>query len=251
MLALFCVGVGFFRPIGMERVCAIAAPVAEVGVNERRRGREEGKGHEYLDRTRRLLETVSGLVRRIEEVRKGTGDMEIVERALKGVKLKRMELKEEILGELHAELKVLRNEKTELVKLSDKIVDSVARAKREEDGLLRALSNGKGSGTDGARERLARLEESMRGSDKEYAEIWDKIGNIEDQILSEETMALSVRIMELNFIERECVQLVKGFKREMTLRNIERYNVPTFHHLFIYVLIGFIPKDCDLDYVND
>ncbi|XP_057962649.1 probable inactive ATP-dependent zinc metalloprotease FTSHI 5, chloroplastic [Malania oleifera] len=220
--ALFCIAIGFC-PIGKLPVRAIAAPAAaEVAVSERGRGRGKNskelnsKGHEYSDFTEQLLEKVSDLLRRIEDAKTGNGDVVDVEKALKEVKLKKEQLKGEIMSGLYAELRELRREKAELVKRSEVIIDAVVKAKNEEERSLR-----KGGGGDEVRERMSKLEESVNGSEKEYNEIWEKIGEIEDRILWRESMALNIGVRELNVIERESEQLVRGFRQEMRQQGIK------------------------------
>lgn len=174
------------------------------------------KDHEYSGYTRRLLESVSGLLRVMEAVRVGERDIEDLEVALKEVKSKRSELQDEILGGLYAELRELRREKGELVKLADEALDLVLNAKREQDKLLAKLqATRSGGGSEGLKEKIDRLVEELDRGEKEYNALHEKIGEIEDQKSKRETKALSIGVRELLFIERECEQLVQKFTQEI------------------------------------
>nr|DAD33160.1 TPA_asm: hypothetical protein HUJ06_012011 [Nelumbo nucifera] len=220
VLAVFFVAVGFLPNRILLRP-AIAA-VSVVSREEVRRKEEESniKDHEYSDYTRRLLETVSRLIQKIGEVRLSKGDLKGVKEALKEVNSKRKELQEEILKRLNAELRELRGEKAALVKQSGDIIDSVLRVKKEQEKLSRKL---------GGREKLKKqtetLEESMIASEKEYNAIWEKVSGIEDKMLRRETMAFSVGIRELSFIERESELLVERFNRELRRRRVEKHGL--------------------------
>ncbi|GMP92516.1 hypothetical protein CsSME_00042709 [Camellia sinensis var. sinensis] len=224
VFTLFCLAIGFcpFRTGFQLQLPAIAAPLAGEVVSKRAKSKEKvvlkNKDHEYSDFTRRLLGTLAGLIRNIEEDRLGNGDLKAVEVALREVKLKKRELQEEIMNGLYAELRELKGEKEKLVKQSEEILDLVSKAKREQESLLRS------GGDDGeeAKERIAKLEEEMESGEKEYNGIWEKVGEIEDRILRRETMALSIGVRELSFIERESVLLVENFKREMRRQSKER-----------------------------
>lgn len=217
-LALFCFAIGF-APIRPLRVTAVAAPAA--GVLEKKENGEarekesKSKGHEYSDYTRRLLQTVSFLLRAVEEARKGNGDVKQVEEALKAVKAKKAELQNEIVDGLYAELKELKGEKERLEKRADKIVEEATKVKKEYD-----MSSG--SADKERREEMERLEENLKRLDEEYNWIWERVGEIEDRILRRETVALSFGARELSFIEMECEELVQGFTREMRKKSMER-----------------------------
>ncbi|CAH1429973.1 unnamed protein product [Lactuca virosa] len=120
---------------GFHQAPAIAAPVNSEALETRKSKSKQGvnnwKDHEFSDYTRRLLETVSRLVRIIEEVSSGNGDLKNVEAALKDVKLKKKELQYEIMTRLYAELSVLRGKKMELDRKSGDILDSMMKSKRE------------------------------------------------------------------------------------------------------------------------
>ncbi len=221
LYSLFCIAIGF-SPIRGLRGFAIAAPVAtEARVYEKQNVKEEGldtvslKGHKYSDYTRRLLEVVSGLLRSIEEVRRGNGEIKEVEVAWEVVKSKKEELQVGIMNELYVELRELRRERGMLAKRGEEIVDEVVKAKNEQERLVKKAE-------DKGKERAQRLEESVRGLEEEYNMAWEMIGDIEDQIARKETMALSFGVRELCFIERECEQLVARFTREMRQKGTDR-----------------------------
>lgn len=221
--SLFCILIGFF-PIRGLRVCAIAAPVAtEVRIDKKQNVKEglssvSSEGHEYSEYTRRFLETVSVLLRSIEEVRSGNGEIKEVEVAWEAVKLKKEELQKGIMSELYAELRELRREKQGFEKRGDQIVDEVVKAKNEHERLVRKAEKEK------KKERVGveRLEESLRGLEEEYNVVWERIGDIEDQMARKETVAMSFGVRELCFIERECEQLVGRLTREMRQKGTDR-----------------------------
>lgn len=213
---MFCIAIGL-SPVRSFQASAIASPLASIlTLDKKVKMKEEevvlkNKDHEYSEYTRKLLETVSVLLRSIEGVRRGSGDVKEVELALKAVKMKKEELQEGIMGGLYGELRELRKEKEGLVKRADEIVDLAPKVRRESEKLA-----GKGE-----KERMEKLEESMRIMEEEYSRIWGRVGEIEDRILRKETMALSVGVRELCFIERECEGLVQKFNREMKWKNSE------------------------------
>lgn len=195
---------------------AIAATVAsEVKLDNKGREIEtkvvfKDKDHEYADYTRRLLETVSNLLKTVEEVRGGNGDVKKAKLALKAVKMRKEELQDEIMSGMYTELRELRLEKEKLVKRVGKIIDEVLMVQTEIESL-------KGEKV-GAEELL-----DMIGTmEREYDELWERVGEIDDKILRRETVAMSIGVRELCFIERECEELVKRFSREMRRRSIER-----------------------------
>ena len=217
VLALLCFAIGLV-PIRGLRFSAIAAPAVVEVLDKKEKGKEKGKGHEYADCTRRLLETVSVLLRSIEEVRQGgNGDLKQVEAAWKAVKTKKEELQDEIMNGLYAELRVLKRDKRRLEERSEKIGNAVVKTKREYD---KSLGN---AGKEGGGDRTERLEKSLRRLEEEYNSIWETIGEIEDKILRKETAAMSYGVRELCFIEGECEQLVQGFTREMRRNGTGRY----------------------------
>lgn len=210
---IFCIAVSFSSVIAFK-VPAFAAPVATETIKNEKDKRKEievvlkSNDHEYSGRTRRLLETVSSLLRVIEEVRRGNGSIESVKLALKAVKVRKDELQDEIMRQMYTELKELRGEKVELMKRTAEIVDEVLKVQREAEKV-------KGE------KRLEKLERLER-MDREYGDAWERIGEIEDAIMRRETLALSVGVREISFIERECVDLVERFIREMRRKSMER-----------------------------
>ncbi|KAL2509751.1 FtsH extracellular protease family [Forsythia ovata] len=117
------------------------------------------------------------------------------------------------MNELYAEMRILNSEKEELKKISEGIEDKILNAKREEESLMRKARGGD--------ERIERLQKEMRRWESEYNGIWERIWEIEDSIARKETLALSIGVRELLFIERECEVLVEGFLQEMRRRNIQ------------------------------
>lgn len=207
-MALVCFGIGFapFRT-------AIAAPAVAEAVLDKKEANYKGEGYSAF--TQRLLETVAVLVRGVEKVRAGNGDVKLVEDAWKAVRAKKEELQDEILSGLHEELRKLRRSKEELVKRSDEIVAEVVKVKRDIEKLLR------NSGKEEVKERVERMEERVGRLEEEYSGIWERVGEIEDEILRRETLALSYGVRELCFIERECEQLVQNFTRQMRRKSVE------------------------------
>ncbi|KAK4423260.1 putative inactive ATP-dependent zinc metalloprotease FTSHI 5, chloroplastic [Sesamum alatum] len=210
--ALFCVVIGYLCPVFGFRKPALAAvavappaAVSELVLSEE----NEEKGHEYSRYTRRLLEDVSRLLKVIEEAKNaGKEDFATnVEEGLEQVKTTKRALQEAILNGLHAELKTLKGEKEELMDRSEKILDKVSKVLREEENLMRT---GKGGG-----DRIERLRDERMSLEEKYNDIWERIWDIEDLIARKETMAFSIGVRELLFIERECEALVEDFLREM------------------------------------
>lgn len=217
LYTLFCFAIGF-SSLGTVRVPAIAAPVAnEVILEKKDKGRDNKqslKSHEYADCTKRLLETVSDVLRSIEEVRKGNGDINQVQQAMKAVNLKKEEMQKEIMSRLYAEVRELRRDKGRLVKRAGQIIDEIVKAKGDYDKLkAKAVKD-----TDKA--RMERLDQRMRELEQDYNDIWERVSEIDDSILRRETVALSFGVREISFIERECEQLVDRFKQEMRQKNI-------------------------------
>lgn len=195
---------------------AIAATVAsEVKLDNK--GREiktevvfKEKDHEYADYTRRLLETVSNLLKIVEEVRGGNGDVKRAKLALKAVKMRKEELQDEIMSGMYTDLRELRLEKEKLVKRVGKIIDEVLMVQTEIESLK------------GEKVGVEELLDMIGTMEREYDELWERVGEIDDKMLRRETVAMSIGVRELCFIERECEELVKRFSREMRRRSIER-----------------------------
>ncbi|KVH95811.1 AAA+ ATPase domain-containing protein [Cynara cardunculus var. scolymus] len=219
---VFWIVIGLCPSGGFYQKPAIAAPVTSESLKTNRRKSKQRvsnwKDHEFSEYTRRLLETVSGLVRVIEEVRSANGDLENVEVALKDVKLKKKELQDEIMSGLYAELRELRGNKLELDRKSGEILDSMMKSKRERDMILEK------GGKMEAREQtqVAELDEMISNKEKEFYGISEEIGEIEDKMLRRETMALSIGVRELCFIERESMVLVENFIRKMKQKDTDR-----------------------------
>lgn len=214
VLVLFCPVSGFRKPA----FAAVATPSAVLrGLFGRKtKGEEKTEtGHKYSHCTRKLLEIVARLLKTIEEAKSsGQQNFENVQDALKEVKTTKKALQDEIMNGLYAEMRVLNREKAELMKSSEGIEDKIMNAKREEERLTRKARGGD--------ERIERLQEEMRQWESEYNGIWERIGEIEDLITKKETLALSIGVRELLFIERECEALVEGFFQETRLQNIQR-----------------------------
>jgi len=216
--ALFCFAIGF-SALGAFRAPPPAHAIAVPWSLFRKRGaeKEKAKSHKYSDCTDKLLETVSLLLGAVDEARKGNGDVSDVEEALKAVKSKKQEMREEIDGRLYPALKKLRREKKRLWKRSGEILGAILKVTSEYDGLkARVVANEK------QKARMMELEEIVGEMEKEYNGVWERIGEIEEQVSREETVALSYGVREINFIERECEQLVERFKQEIRRKDFER-----------------------------
>ncbi|GAA0147429.1 metalloprotease [Lithospermum erythrorhizon] len=224
--SLFLVAIGvcpvfgfFHKPLVAFAAPAVVSEVFSGGRNGRGKGGEvREKGHLYSGYTTRLLEKVSELIRVIEEVREGGKDVKLVEEKLKDVKTRKKELQDEIMEGLYAELRVLRGEKGKLVARSDELEELAEKLSREEQAYV---VKAKGRVSEEVKGKISKLDKSMKDGEIEYNEIWEKISEIDDLITRKETLALSIGVRELSFIERECQQLVKGFIEEMRQRTIE------------------------------
>jgi hypothetical protein len=113
---------------------------------------------------------------------------------------------------MYLEVRQLRKEKGKMENRSEEIVEEVEKEKKEFDNLRE----------EGDKERMEALEERMKVMDEEYTSVWERIGEIGGEILRRETMALSVGVRELCFIERECEELVKRFSQEMRQKSTDR-----------------------------
>lgn len=202
---------GFLKP-----TIAAAAPVASEVIPTLKKSKSNQKEvnlrDEYTDYARRLLETVSGLLRSIKEVDSGNGDVEDVKVALKKVTLKKKELQDEIMSGLYAKLTVLKEEMKALTDKSEEILENVSTAKEEKESLEE----------ENAKEQIMNLDVEMSIGEKEYNEILERIDEIEDEMLRRETMALSISIREVSFIERESKLLVENFTRKLRQKKFER-----------------------------
>ncbi|CAJ1976266.1 unnamed protein product [Sphenostylis stenocarpa] len=217
--ALFCFAVGF-SALGAFHApppaLAIAVPWSLFRKTGAEKEKERTKSHKYSDCTDGLLETVSFLLGVIDGARKGNGGASEVKAALKAVKSKKIEMRKAIDGRLYPALRKLRKVKKALWKRSGEILGQILRATGEYDRLKsKAVANEK------EKARMKELEETVGGMENEYNGLWERIGDIEDQISREETVALSYGVREINFIERECEQLVERFKQEIRRKDFE------------------------------
>ncbi|GAB2287182.1 hypothetical protein Dimus_021566 [Dionaea muscipula] len=155
--------------------------------------------HKYSGYTRRLLEEVSIVLKMIEEARASKRDVQDVEKALKVVKMKKQKLQEEIMKGLYAELRELYRQRDDLVGASDQVLERATRAK--EDKV--------------AGKKMENLTGVLDALENEYNGLAEKVADVEDQIERKETMAFSIGVRELSFVERECELLVSRFVQEM------------------------------------
>ncbi|KAL2941262.1 putative inactive ATP-dependent zinc metalloprotease FTSHI 5 chloroplastic [Bienertia sinuspersici] len=221
VFALFWIVIGMC-PVHGHQPSAIALPVISDFL-WRKKGKivEEKptlvswKEHEYSGYTQKLLESVSGLLKVMKAVREGKSSIDDLEDALKGVKVKKKELQDEIMEGLYADLRVSKKRRKDMVDRADFILIDVLKAKREQDKLLMRLRNSPGDGDEGVRARIDRLVERLDRGEKVYNELQEKISEIEDHMYRRETMVLSIGARELTFIERECEQLVQKFALEI------------------------------------
>ncbi|KAK4484067.1 hypothetical protein RD792_011286 [Penstemon davidsonii] len=214
-VALLYVVIGFLCPVLGFRKPAFAAVAAADIV---RSTENEANGHEYSHCTRRLLGVALQLVKIIEEARNFGGEdyAAKVEDGLKEVKMCKKALQEEIMDGFYAELRPLKKERDELMDRSEEIVEKVYKAKREEESLMRK--------TKGGGDKIETLRMERRSWEKEYNDMWERIEEIEDMIARKETVAISIGVRELLFIERECEALVEGFLKEMRSHNTQSYS---------------------------
>lgn len=215
----FCIAVGFL-PIPTAGIRALAVAATVQSRKEKTRNSDASMDHEFSEYTRKLLADVSVLLQRIEKVRSSRGDMDGVREALRAVKKKRKEVQEEVLRKLNLELRELQREKMQLVKRSEDIMNSALAMKKRQDKLSRKKGDG-----DGVRKNVQALENSLVAAEKEYSDIWEKVGDIEDRILRRETLTFSIAIRELSFIERESELLVERFGRRSKQDSVARYVV--------------------------
>ncbi|KAK1292649.1 hypothetical protein QJS10_CPB17g01142 [Acorus calamus] len=219
-LTLFCIAVGF-APFRAWQPRSIAAPVvADVLRADSKKKKKTSttedskfKDHEFSDHTRRLLEKVSVLLKRAEDVKSGKVEFEAVEDALKEVKSRRRELQEEILGSVNKELNVLKGDRVALIKRSGEVVDAALKVERELESLEK-------KGEEAEKQRMERLESSMKAAEEEYYWIWEKVGEIDDWISRKETLMYSVAIRELSFIQRECELFVERLQLSLSQQKL-------------------------------
>ncbi|KAG4122252.1 hypothetical protein ERO13_D11G255200v2 [Gossypium hirsutum] len=226
-LLCFAIGLSNFSPNGEFKCVAMAAVVEKLSVRGKEEEEKEGalrkNEHEFSDYTRRLLEVVSELLSRVEEVRTGNGDVKEVGQVLKAVKVKKEELQREIMKGLYREFRELKREKEELEKKAEEIVDKAVKVGSEKEKVMSGRGGkgkGKGKGQGQGRNTVEKLEEGIERMEEEYSRIWERIGEIEDEILRRETTALSIGVRELCFIERECEELVQRFNNQMRRKEL-------------------------------
>ncbi|KAK5786185.1 ATP-dependent zinc metalloprotease FtsH [Gossypium arboreum] len=226
-LLCFAIGLSNFGPNGEFKCVAMAAVVEKLSVRGKEDEEKEGalrkNEHEFSDYTRRLLEVVSELLSRVEEVRNGNGDVKEVGKVLKAVKVKKEELQGEIMKGLYREIRELKREKEELEKKAEEIVDKAVKVGSEKEKVMSGRGGkgkGKGKGQGQGRNTVEKLEEGIERMEEEYSRIWERIGEIEDEILRRETTALSIGVRELCFIERECEELVQRFNNQMRRKEL-------------------------------
>ncbi|ESR50705.1 hypothetical protein CICLE_v100305691mg, partial [Citrus x clementina] len=123
--------------------------------------------------------------------------------------MRKEELQDEIMSGMYTELRELRLEKEKLVKRVGKIIDEVLMVQTEIESLK------------GEKVGVEELLDMIGTMEREYDELWERVGEIDDKMLRRETVAMSIGVRELCFIERECEELVKRFSREMRRRSIE------------------------------
>lgn len=202
--AIFYVALAFCCPLG--RFCVPPAVAATAtGFFTKRKKFKRRNAHKYSRFTNILLVSVSQLLEEIENVKNGESDVSWVENALKKVKTSKKELQAELMEDLYEELRELREKKGRLVNQVKKLMDDASELNKEVT-------------KEGVNEKEENLK--MSNIEKECNVIWEKIGDIEDEISRRETMALSIGVRELLFIERECEQLVKAFLKEMKQPNV-------------------------------
>lgn len=206
---IFYIALAFCCPLG--RFCvppAVAATTRASKIPEWkvRLYKKERSGHKYSHFTSTLLDSVSELLQKIEEVKSGKNDVGCVKEALKNVKMLKTELQYELMNCLHEELRVPRENKRELKIYFKKLMDDF----EKETSRMREWEK---RGVTG--EEVNEKKVDLRNIERKCNAVWEKIGEIEDDIYRRETMALSIGGRELSFVERECEQLVKAFLREM------------------------------------
>ncbi|WCJ39750.1 FtsH extracellular protease family [Euphorbia peplus] len=210
--ALLCVAIGFCSIGTFPAYATVSTTVAsEVKLKKNENENEEfysKDDHEYSGYTRSLLQEVSSLIKCIEETRRGNGGLWEVRSALKAVKAKKEGLQGQIMEELHSQVMELKRERDGLENRAEEIMDQGLRLRREYESLE-------------GKERMEELEETMRVIEEEYGRLWDRIGDVKDAILRTETVAMSIGVRELCFIERECEDLVKRLNKEMKQKNRE------------------------------
>nr|QKY65100.1 AAA-type ATPase family protein [Passiflora contracta] len=153
----------------------------------------------------------------VEKVRRGNGEVEGVEVALKELKAKKEELQMEMMEGMHEEVIKLKSERDSLEEYADKIAHDANKVRNLYERL----------GKEGDEESLQKLEERMKVMDLEYDDSWERIREIDDEILRRETMAVSIGFRELRFIEKESEELVKRFNQETRQKNVDSNQTST------------------------
>ncbi|KAI4303029.1 hypothetical protein MLD38_038710 [Melastoma candidum] len=199
----FCLALGFSPLRAGRGFVAVAAPIVTEERAESKGKDATFKEHEYSGYTKRLLESVSGLLRRVEEVRSGNGGEKEMGIALTEVKEMKEKLQEEIMSGMYEEVGELKREKEVLISRAEQIVEIAAAALEREESVK--------AGDKEAERDVMELED-------EYGTIWDRVGEIEDRIAMRETAAMSIGVREVCFIERECIEMVERVKREIRLK---------------------------------
>ncbi|KAI0530740.1 hypothetical protein KFK09_000288 [Dendrobium nobile] len=203
---IFMAAVSFF-PIPAAR---LPPALAATAVSEKSEKGENLTDHEFSGYTRRLLSEVSVLLRRIEDVKSGKGDMDGVKKALKEVKASRKKIQDEVIGNLNAELKELRSVNRELTQRSEKVLKLARAAMKARDSLPDSSENDQEM-----KGRVEELERNISDLEKEYNDLLMKVGEIEDRMMRRETLTYSIAVRELSFIEQESELLVQRFGRRM------------------------------------
>lgn len=155
----------------------------------------------------------------------GKGDMSGVKKALKEVKASRKNIQEEVIGNLNAELKELKRVNMGLTKRSEEVFNLAIAAMKERDLLLDSgvkdqeikerIEKIESVKDQEKKKRIEELERKIGFAEKEYNDLWIKIGEIEDRMMRMETLTYSIAIRELSFIEKESELLVQRFGRRM------------------------------------
>ncbi|KAG9445869.1 hypothetical protein H6P81_011997 [Aristolochia fimbriata] len=215
-LALFCVTLSFFPSRGLQMPANAVSLVDFIPRRLVKNNKDSNLAeHGFSGYTRRLLEKVSVLHQRIDDVKLDKATMKDVKEALKEVKLCREELQKEVLRAMNTETREMRREKAGLFRRSQSAFDSFWKAKKEKDKLLR------GNGRDKTKEKLEELDTIMTEAEEEYNELGDKVEEIDEKISKKEALTLSVAIRELAFIERESESLVERFTLQRKQQSLE------------------------------
>ncbi|PKA60946.1 ATP-dependent zinc metalloprotease FtsH [Apostasia shenzhenica] len=214
-IAIFAAAFSFIALPAARPFPAIAAPA----LAQKKEKGETLTDHEFSGYTRRLLSVVSVLLRRIEDMKFGKGDMFVVKEALKMVKESRKKIQDEVIEKLNTDLKELKKVKMELIKRSGEALNSAWSATKERDRLLTT------TGDPETKENVQEIERSIAALEGEYNDLWEKVGEIEDVIMRRENLTYSIAVRELSFIERESELLVQRFNRQLIERGRESLSI--------------------------